>query len=62
MYYLINTVMERGVDPRSWIFNIEGGVKFFLVEWDDWAHKPGLTYLSLVHNPGSSVVLCVHYH
>ncbi len=30
-------------------------------EWDGWAHKPGLTYLSLVCSPGPSVVLCVHY-
>ncbi len=29
-------------------------------EWDGWAHKPGLTYLSLVYSPGPSVVLCVH--
>ncbi len=26
-----------------------------------WAHKSGLTHLSLVHSPGPSVVLCVHY-
>ncbi len=25
--------------------------------WDGWAHKPGLTHLSLV----CSLVLCVHY-
>ncbi len=30
-------------------------------EWDGWAHKPGLTHLSLVRIPGPSVVLCVHY-
>ncbi len=30
-------------------------------EWDSWAHKPGLTHLSLVCSPGPSVVLCVHY-
>ncbi len=29
-------------------------------EWDDWAHKPGLTHLSLVRSPVPSVVLCVH--
>ncbi len=29
--------------------------------WDGWAHKPGLTHLSLVHSPEPSVVLCVHY-
>ncbi len=27
---------------------------------DGWAHKPGLTHLSLVRGPGPSVVLCVH--
>ncbi len=27
-------------------------------EWDSWAHEPGLTHLSLVHSPGTSVVLC----
>ncbi len=32
-----------------------------LMEWDSWAHKPGLTHLSLVPSPGHSVVLCVHY-
>ncbi len=31
------------------------------MEWDDWTHKPGLTYLSLVRSPGPSVVLFVHY-
>ncbi len=30
-------------------------------EWDGWSHKPGLTHLSLVHSPGPSMVLCVHY-
>ncbi len=30
-------------------------------EWDSWSHKPGLIHLSLVHSPGPSVVLCVHY-
>ncbi len=30
-------------------------------EWDSWAHKPGLTHLSLVHNPGRSVVLYAYY-
>ncbi len=30
-------------------------------EWDGWAHKPGLTHLSLVHSPEPFVVLCVHY-
>ncbi len=29
-------------------------------EWDGWAHKPGLTHLSLVCSPGPSLVLCVH--
>ncbi len=29
-------------------------------EWDGWAHKPGLTHLSLVRSPGPSVMLCVH--
>ncbi len=27
-------------------------------EWDGWAHKPGLTHLSLVHNPGPSGIVC----
>ncbi len=30
-------------------------------EWDSWAHKPGLTQLSLVHSHGPYVVLSVHY-
>ncbi len=30
-------------------------------EWGSWAHNVGLTHLSLVHSPGPSVVLCLHY-
>ncbi len=29
--------------------------------WDNWAHKHGLTHISLVHSPEPTVVLCVHY-
>ncbi len=32
-----------------------------LHKWNGWAHKPGLTHLSLVHSSEPSVVLCVHY-
>ncbi len=31
------------------------------MEWDGWAHKPGLIHLSLVCSLGPSVVLCMHY-
>ncbi len=27
-------------------------------EWDGWAHKPGLTHLSLVCSPGPSGAVC----
>ncbi len=30
-------------------------------EWGCWAHKPGLTHLSLVHSSGPSVVLCARF-
>ncbi len=30
-------------------------------EWDDWAHKPDLTYIRLDHSPGHSVVLFMLY-
>ncbi len=26
-----------------------------------WADKPVLTHISLVHSPGPSVILCLHY-
>ncbi len=43
-------------------FRIVHLVKMFIYlpqrEWDGWAHKPGLTHLSLIGSLGPSVVLC----